>query len=125
MRQVLRPSATDRRLGAREGDLALDGDVATGLLGADWTRGRWTTGLLVTHSLGDGSYRRTGADTVTAALTGVWPWVRLAPGERLSVWGVAGFGEGAFGALQRPMSSPRPPNSALQSRPRACRLFAT
>ena len=82
------------RFSGREGDLALDGEVATGLLGADWTRGRWTTGLLVTHSLGDGSYRGTGADTVTAALTGVWPWVRLAPGERLSVWGVAGFGEG-------------------------------
>ena len=31
----------------------------------------------------------------------------------------------AFGALQHPMASPRPPNSALQSRPRACRLFAT
>ena len=48
------------------------------------------------NSLGDGSYRGTGADTVTAALTGVWPWVRLAPGERLSVWGVAGFGEGGL-----------------------------
>ena len=53
------------RFSGREGDLALDGDVATGLLGADWTRGRWTTGLLVSHSLGDGSYRSTGADTVT------------------------------------------------------------
>ena len=84
------------RFSGREGDLALDGEVATGLLGADWTRGRWTTGLLVTHSLGDGSYRGTGAGTVTAALTGVWPWVRLAPGERLSVWGVAGFGEGGL-----------------------------
>ena len=84
------------RFSGREGDLALDGEVATGLLGADWTRGRWTTGLLVTHSLGDGSYRDTGAGTVTAALTGVWPWVRLVPDERLSVWGVAGFGEGVL-----------------------------
>ena len=84
------------------GDLAVDGEVASGLLGADWTRGRWTTGLLVTHSLGDGGYQ--GADgpgsgsrtsgTVTSTLTGVWPWVRHALGARLSVWGIAGYGEG-------------------------------
>ncbi len=84
------------RFSGRDGALRLDGEVATGLLGADWTRGRWTTGLLVTHSLGDGGYRRARAGAVTSTLTGVWPWVRLAPGERLSVWGVAGLGEGTL-----------------------------
>ena len=84
------------RFSGRDGDLSVDGEVATGLLGADWTSGRWTTGLLVTHSLGDGSYR--GADTgaVTSTLTGVWPWVRHALDDRLSVWGVAGLGEGGL-----------------------------
>ncbi len=86
------------------GDLPVDGEVASGLLGADWTRGRWTTGLLVSHSLGEGGYgsaggpgsgSRTGG-TVTSTLTGVWPWVRLALGGRLSVWGVAGYGEGSL-----------------------------
>ena len=82
------------RFSGRDGDLSVDGEVATGLLGTDWTRGRWTTGLLVTHSLGDGSYR--GADTgaVTSTLTGVWPWMRHALDDRLSVWGVAGLGRG-------------------------------
>ena len=85
-------------------DLPVDGEVASGLLGADWTRGRWTTGLMVSHSLGKGGYGSAGGPgsgsgtdgTVTSTLTGVWPWVRLALGERLSVWGVAGYGEGSL-----------------------------
>ena len=43
------------------GDLSVDGEMASGLLGADWTRGRWTTGLLVTHSLGEGATGRRAA----------------------------------------------------------------
>ena len=82
------------RFSGRDGDLSVDGEVATGLLGADWTSGRWTTGLLVTHSLGDGSYRGADTSAVTSTLTGVWPWVRHALDDRLSVWGVAGLGGG-------------------------------
>ena len=82
------------RFSGRDGDLSVDGEVATGLLGADWTRGRWTTGLLVTHSLGDGSYRGARAGAVTSTLTGVWPWMRHTLDDRLSVWGVAGLGGG-------------------------------
>ena len=26
------------------------------MLGADWTRGRWTAGLIVSHSVGEGGY---------------------------------------------------------------------
>ena len=85
-------------------DLPVDGEVASALLGADWMRGRWTTGLLVTHSLGEGGYRAAGGPgsgsgtggTVTSTLTGVWPWVRHAVSARLSVWGVAGYGEGSL-----------------------------
>ena len=33
---------------------------------------------------------------MTSTLTGVWPWMRHAVGERLSVWGVAGYGEGSL-----------------------------
>ena len=99
---VTRFSGREAASSKTEGNLSVDGEVASGLLGADWTRGRWTTGLLVSHSVGNGGYR--GADsagsgsgtggTMTSALTGMWPWVRLALGERLSVWGVAGYGEG-------------------------------
>ena len=82
------------RFSGRDGDLPVDGEVATGLMGADWTSGRWTTGLLVTHSLGDGSYRGADTSAATSTLTGVWPWVRHTLDDRLSVWGVAGLGGG-------------------------------
>ena len=80
----------------REGELAIDGEVASGLLGADWTGGRWTTGLIVSHSRGDGGYRGAAGGALSSTLTGVWPWARYAPDERLSVWGVAGYGHGSL-----------------------------
>ena len=76
------------------GDVAVDGEVTSGLLGADWTRGDWTAGLAVSHSRGDGGYRGEGVGTMTSTLTGVWPWTRYAVGEQLSAWGVAGYGDG-------------------------------
>ena len=84
------------RFTGREGDLSVDGEVATGMLGADWTQGAWKTGLLVSHSLGDGGYRGASAGTMTSTLAGIFPWVRHALGKRLSVWGVAGYGEGSL-----------------------------
>ena len=80
------------RFDGREGRLGLDGEVVTGMLGADWTRGRWTAGLIVSHSAGEGGYSGApgagngpGAGTgpgsgsgasgrVEATLTGVFPW---------------------------------------------------
>ena len=50
------------RFDGREGELTLDGEVTTGLMGADWASapgsgaGRWTAGLAVGHALGTGSY---------------------------------------------------------------------
>ena len=78
------------------GDVAVDGEVASALLGADWTYGNWTTGLVVSRSEGDGGYRGAGAGTTASALTGVWPWTRYAVDERLSLWGVAGYADGSL-----------------------------
>ena len=80
----------------REGGLTLDGEVATGMFGADWTRGRWTTGLILSHSSGEGGYSDgSGSGTggsVEATLTGLFPWARHALSDRLEAWGVAGYG---------------------------------
>ena len=84
------------RFSGRDGDLAVDGEVASGMLGADWTQGAWKTGLLVSHSLGDGGYRGASVGTVTSTLTGIFPWARHALSERISAWGVAGYGEGSL-----------------------------
>ena len=79
----------------REGGLSLDGEVASGMLGADWARGAVTAGLVVSRSRGEGSYRgEAGGGAIASSLTGVYPWSGYALSERLSVWGVAGYGEG-------------------------------
>ena len=85
------------RFDGREGDLALDGEVASAMLGADFTRGRGTAGLVVAHSLGEGGYRsENGGGGIESALTGVYPWGRYEASERLSLWGLAGYGAGTL-----------------------------
>ena len=86
------------RFDGREGTLALDGEVTSAMLGTDWSHGRWTTGLLVSHSLGEGGYRDGSGEngTISATLTGLYPWLRHALSERLEAWGVAGYGVGSL-----------------------------
>ena len=84
----------------REGDLTLDGEVTTWLLGTDWSWGqqpdggdarRSTAGLMVSRSSSDGSYDSTdpgrGDGDVAATLTGVFPWGRHRFTEWLEAWG--------------------------------------
>ena len=82
------------RFAGREDVLSLDGDVTTGLLGADYASGRWTTGLVVSHSIGEGGYRGEGSGDIEASVTALTPWAGYAVTERLSVWGAAGYGAG-------------------------------
>ena len=85
------------RFDGRDGGLTLDGEVASGMLGADWTRGALMAGLVVSHSLGEGSYRgEDGNGGVSSSLTGFYPWGRYSVSERLSLWGIAGYGEGTL-----------------------------
>ena len=93
---VTRLAGRDAASAEAGGDVAVHGEVASGLLGADWTHGNWTTGLVVSRSQGDGGYRGAGAGAMASTLTGVWPWTRYAAGERLSVWGAAGYGDGSL-----------------------------
>ena len=92
----------------REGDLTLDGEVTTGLMGADWAAERWTAGLAVGHARGTGGYSEGGGCTagnndpgasgcageVEATLTGLWPYAGVKLTERLSAWAAAGYGAG-------------------------------
>ena len=73
------------------------------MLGADWTRGRWAAGLILSHSTGEGGYAGAPADTdgtsgtggrVEATLTGLFPWARHTLSGRLEAWGAAGYGAG-------------------------------
>ena len=86
------------RFEGREGALSLDGEVLSGMLGADWTRGRGTAGFVLAHSRGDGDYRsESGGGEVSSTLTGIYPYGRYAVNERLSMWGIVGYGAGELG----------------------------
>ncbi len=95
-------------------DIALDGTVTTGMLGADYARGPWLVGLALTLSSSEGSYAATGdrdpcpgtdADrcdgavragdgTLEASLTAAVPYASWRASERLKLWGALGYGAG-------------------------------
>lgn len=79
----------------REDALWLTGEVTSGMLGGYWNSERWSAGLIVSHSVGDGDYSGTGSGgRVEATLTGAYPWARLALSDRVEAWGAAGYGAG-------------------------------
>ena len=83
------------RFDGREGDLSLDGEVASAMMGADWVRERWTAGLLVSRSVGEGGYRGPeDGGTVESTLTGFFPYGRYEANSRVTLWGIAGYGAG-------------------------------
>ena len=85
------------RFDGREGDLTLDGEVESVLLGADWARGRWAAGLALGHSRAEGGYRSPQGDgAVESTLTGVYPYGRYDVNDWLSLWGVVGYGTGSL-----------------------------
>ena len=87
----------------RDDDLSLDGDVATGMVGADFGRDGWLGGLMVSHSEGSGTYTTDGSGSsgrsegeIDSSLTGLYPYLGFELTERVSVWGVGGYGRGAL-----------------------------
>ena len=85
------------RFDGRDGALSVDGEVASAMLGADWTRDRVLAGLMLSHSRGEGGYRDgSGTGEVESTLTALFPYARYALSERVSVWGMAGVGEGTL-----------------------------
>ena len=95
------------RFDGRDGDVAVDGEVATAFLGADWSRGRTAAGVILGHSIGDGGYHsESGRGTVSSTLTGLYPWMRRALGERISLWGVAGYGKGTLTVTPAKLDGP-------------------
>ena len=82
--------------GGMEGALSLNGDVRTTMLGADYRRGALTVGLSVGRTLGLGGYGGRSAGQVTSSMTGFYPWLGYQVNDRVSVWGVTGYGTGAL-----------------------------
>ena len=78
----------------RDGVMALNGDVRTTMVGADYSKGRMVTGVSLSHSRGLGNYASVDTGRMTSAVTGLYPWIGYKASERVTVWTVAGYGAG-------------------------------
>ena len=87
---------------ARDEALSLDGDVTTGMVGTDYRRDGWLAGLVFSHSEGSGTYALDGVTQertrgeLDTSLTGLYPYLGIELSERLTAWGVAGYGQGTL-----------------------------
>ena len=84
------------RFAGREGALSLGGDVRTTMIGADYARGPLVAGLSLSHSRGLGEYAGVAGGQVASSVTGLYPWLGYQATERLTVWGVTGYGAGGL-----------------------------
>ena len=80
----------------REGALSLDGDVRTTMFGVDYAKGPLVTGLSLSNSRGLGEYAGVTGGQVASSMTGLYPWLGYKLSDRVSVWGVIGYGKGAL-----------------------------
>ena len=79
------------------GGSALDGDVASAVIGVDYADHRVLAGIAFSHSEGDGSFLHDGLDREpVASLTGLYPYAYVGVNERVSVWGAVGLGSGTL-----------------------------
>ena len=87
---------------ADDGTVRIDGDVTTGILGADAEWNRLLAGVAVSLSEGEGTFAQPGVDSGTfeSSLTTVSPYARLRLSERVSAWGLVGFGTGDMTIVQ-------------------------
>ena len=79
-----------------EDALSLNGDVRTTMFGVDYSRGALTLGLSVGRTLGLGGYSGASGGQMTTSMTGFYPWVGYQVNDRVSVWGVTGYGTGSL-----------------------------
>ena len=80
----------------REGALALNGEVRTAMFGADYAKDRLVAGLSLARSMSLGGYQAETAGQVQSAVTGLYPWLGYRLSDRVSVWGVTGYGSGSL-----------------------------
>ncbi len=87
------------RFTGQDTGVSLDGDVLTGLLGLDYSRGRWLAGVGLAYNDGNGAYRAPDSGTagkLDSTLVSVHPYLHYALTDRLSAWGTLGYGAGGL-----------------------------
>ena len=66
------------------------------MFGADYARGPVVAGLSLSNSRGLGEYAGVAGGQVASSVTGLYPWLGYKMTERVTVWGVAGYGTGGL-----------------------------
>ena len=86
------------RFSGSESGADMDGDVMSGTVGIDNRFSGWLHGIAVSRSESEGAYRIAGEDSLSlsASLTGVYPYMRYNLTDRLRVWGTGGYGRGSL-----------------------------
>ena len=97
------------RFDGNEGDMTLDGEVASAMLGADFSRDAMLAGLMLSHSRGEGGYHSpSDSGTVESTLTALFPYGSYALTERVSMWAMAGYGSGTLTVTPQGQAPLRP-----------------
>ncbi len=88
---------TSSRFAGGGDDLALNGSVLTGTLGAERPDGPWLAGLALSRSAAEGAWRRGGqTGRVETSVTGVYPFTGYRIAGRVAVWCAGGYGIGGL-----------------------------
>ena len=66
------------------------------MVGADYAKGPLVAGLSLSHSRGLGEYAGVTGGQVASSVTGLYPWLGYQVTDRVSVWGVTGYGAGGL-----------------------------
>ena len=102
------------------GRLRIDGEVTTGILGADAAWNRLLAGVAISVSEGEGNFALAGTDsgTIESSMTTVSPYARFSVNDRVSVWGLAGWGTGDMTIVQdaRAANGNRPERDEIVTR---------
>ncbi|MCY4129552.1 MAG: fibronectin type III domain-containing protein [Gammaproteobacteria bacterium] len=86
------------RFSGAEGELGIDGEVTSTIVGFDRPLGGSLAGLALAYTEGSGAFTnsKTGTSTMRGSLTNLHPYVQWQVNERTSTWGILGYGEGAL-----------------------------
>jgi len=98
----VRVGGFDGEAPADDGNVRIDGEVTTGILGTDAEWDRLLAGVAVSISEGNGTFDQPGVDsgTIESSMTAVSPYARVRLSERVSAWGLVGFGTGDMTIVQ-------------------------
>ncbi len=107
-------SVQSRFLG-QQGALSLDGDVRTSMLGVEYTRGPLVVGMSLSHSRSLGGYKGVDGGQVLSSVTGLYPWVGYKATDRITLWGVTGYGLGSLSLTPQIGVAPTTMGLALKS----------